>query len=55
MGNYNSKSEVELEIFAIFQHKVERLPHLTHVTEMRHIQSTAYPESHSTKTFIGEQ
>ena len=37
MGNYNSKSEVELEIFAIFQHKVEQVPHLTHVTRISHI------------------
>ena len=37
MGNYNAKSEVEPEIFAISQHKVEWLPHLTHLTRIRHI------------------
>ena len=34
MENYNSKSKVELEIFAIIQHKVERVPHFTHDTEI---------------------
>ena len=28
---------VDPEIFAIFQHKVERIPHLARVTEVRHI------------------
>ena len=28
---------VDPEIFAIFQHKVERIPHFTRVTEVRHM------------------
>ena len=28
---------VDPEIFAIFQHKVERIPHFARVTEVRHI------------------
>ena len=28
---------VDLEIFAIFQHKVQRIPHFARVTEVRHI------------------
>ena len=28
---------VDPEIFAIFQYKVERIPHFTRVTEARHI------------------
>ena len=28
---------VDPEIFAIFQHEVERIPHFTRVTEVRHI------------------
>ena len=28
---------VDPEIFAIFQHKVEQIPHFTQVTEVRHI------------------
>ena len=35
--NYNPKSSVEPEIFPIFQHKVERIPHFTQVTEIVHI------------------
>ena len=35
--NYNPKNSVEPEIFQVFQHKVERTPHFTRVTEMRHI------------------
>ena len=37
---YNPKSSVEPEIFPIFQHKVERIPHFTRVTEMGHIQES---------------
>ena len=40
MGNYNSKSKVEPEIFAIFQHKVEQVPHFTYVTGVRHISTS---------------
>ena len=29
---------VDPEIFAIFQHKVERIPHFARVTEVRHIE-----------------
>ena len=35
--NYNSESLVELEIFQIFQHKVERAPHFTHFSEIVYI------------------
>ena len=38
MQNYNPKSSVECEIFPIFQHKVERIPHFTQVTEIVHIE-----------------
>ena len=31
------KSSVEPEIFPIFQHKVERIPHFARVTEVRYI------------------
>ena len=31
------KSSVEPEIFGIFQHRVERIPHFARVTEVRHI------------------
>ena len=34
--NYNPKISVDPEIFAIFQHKVERTPLFTRVTEVRH-------------------
>ena len=30
---------VDPEIFAIFQHKVEQIPHFTRVTEVRHIRA----------------
>ena len=30
------KSSVEPEIFPIFQHKIERIPHFARVTEVRH-------------------
>ena len=30
---------VDPEIFAIFQHKVERIPHFARVTEVRHMYS----------------
>ena len=29
IGNYNPKSSVELELFEIFQHKVEQILHFT--------------------------
>ena len=31
------ESSVEPEIFGIFQHKVELIPHFTRITEVRHI------------------
>ena len=31
------KSSVESEIFNIFQHKVERIPHFARISEVRHI------------------
>ena len=37
MENYNSKSKVEGQKIAIFQHKVEHVPHFTCVTELSHI------------------
>ena len=33
--NYNAKSSIEQEIFGIFQHKVERIPHFARVSEVR--------------------
>ena len=33
------KSLIEIEIFGFFQHKVERVPHFAHVSEVRHINS----------------
>ena len=35
--SYACKTKGEPEIFPIFQHKVERIPHFAHVTEVRHI------------------
>ena len=35
--NYNPKSSVEPEIFPIFQHKVEQIPHFTELTEIVHM------------------
>ena len=37
ISNYNAKSSIEPEIFLIFQHKVERVPHFARVSEVRHI------------------
>ena len=34
---------VDREIFAIFQHKVERIPHFARVTEVRHIFLADFP------------
>ena len=36
---------VDPEIFAIFQHKVERIPHFARVTEVRHILFNKYQDS----------
>ena len=33
------KSSIEPEIFGIFQHKVERVPHFARVSEVRHMLS----------------
>ena len=38
--NNNSESLVELEIFQIFQHKVEQAPHFTHFSEIVHMHSS---------------
>ena len=35
--NYNAKSSIEPEIFPIFKHKVERVPHFARVSEVRHM------------------
>ena len=35
--NYNAKSSIEPEIFGIFQHKLEGIPHFARVSEVRHI------------------
>ena len=35
--NYNAKSSIEPEIFGIFQHKVEGIPHFARVSEVRHM------------------
>ena len=43
--NYNAKSSVEPEIFPTFQHKVERVPHFTRVSEVRHIFVVEYSKS----------
>ena len=37
LSNYNAKSLIEPEIFRIFQHKVERIPHFARVSEVRYI------------------
>ena len=57
--NYNPKSSVECEICSIFQHKVERIPHFTQVTEIVHMQLYEVQKSNSSyparfKTKIGK-
>ena len=40
--NYNSESLVELEIFKILKHKVERAPHFTHFSEIIHMHFSTF-------------
>ena len=45
------KGSIEPEIFGIFQHKVERIPHFARVTEVRHMQVTIFQPERSTEMF----